>query len=52
MCTPPALKKGGYLVLSGILTSQLETVLAAYANNIIFTTPAVEEEWVCLSGCK
>lgn len=41
---------GGRLVLSGILDSQAEEVMAIYAPAISVTVWAEEEGWVCLEG--
>ena len=48
----PLLKEGGLLCLSGILYSQAEAVMAAYADVIDFAPVRQKEEWVCLSGRK
>ncbi len=44
------LKNDGQLVLSGILESQVETVIAAYAPWVTLQLTASKEEWVLLSG--
>ena len=44
-----ALKPGGNIVLSGILSEQAAGVMAAYPS-IEFDAPGQEEGWVCLSG--
>lgn len=46
------LNKTGALILSGILISQLDDVKQAYASEIIFDMPVVDEEWVRLSGTR
>lgn len=46
------LKAGGQLVLSGILESQTETVITAYAPWIELKLMGIQEEWVLLSGAK
>jgi ribosomal protein L11 methyltransferase len=45
-------KPGGRLALSGILESQAEQVMAAYANEFDFDPIAVKDEWVRLSARK
>lgn len=45
-------KPGGLLALSGILTSQAQTVIAAYADEFTFNPIAEQEEWVCLTAVK
>lgn len=45
-------KPGGRLALSGILESQAEPVMAAYANEFDFDPIAIKEEWVRLSARK
>lgn len=45
-------KPGGLLALSGILTSQAQTVIAAYADEFTFNPIAEQEEWVCLTAIK
>ncbi|MEE2784916.1 MAG: 50S ribosomal protein L11 methyltransferase [Pseudomonadota bacterium] len=44
------LRPGGWIVLSGILESQVDEVTAAYAGTVKFTAPLITEEWVCLLG--
>ena len=44
------LRPGGWIVLSGILESQVDEVTAAYAGTIKFTAPLIKEGWVCLLG--
>jgi ribosomal protein L11 methyltransferase len=46
------LKDDGQLVLSGILESQVDTVIAAYAPWLTLTLTESKEEWVLLSGKK
>ena len=41
---------GGYLVLSGILQEQADSVLAAYQDMIQFQPIAEHDGWVCLHG--
>jgi ribosomal protein L11 methyltransferase len=43
-------RPGGRLVLSGILDSQAEEVMAIYAERFHLGIWAVEEGWVCLAG--
>lgn len=45
-------KPGGLLALSGILESQAESVIAAYAHEFSFDPVAVKEEWVRLTARK
>ena len=44
------LRPGGWIVLSGILESQVDEVTAAYAGTVKFTAPLIKEGWVCLLG--
>lgn len=46
------LKPGGRLVLSGVLETQAEQVIAAYAPWLRLAVGAVEEGWVRLEGIK
>ena len=46
------IKPGAWLAMSGILESQLEMVQRAYSPWITFKQPAIQEEWVLLSGIK
>lgn len=43
---------GGWLLLSGILSSQAEAVMGAYQENFTFKTRQTEQEWCCLSAIK
>lgn len=43
-------KKGGKIVLSGILAEQVPTITAAYSAWVIFDAPQLSGEWACLSG--
>ena len=45
-----ALKKGGTIVLSGILVQQIESVRQAYAPWFDIDVSAVREDWACLVG--
>ncbi|MBN8444383.1 MAG: 50S ribosomal protein L11 methyltransferase [Gammaproteobacteria bacterium] len=45
-------KPGGLLALSGILESQAQSVIDAYAHEFDFDPVAVKEEWVRLSARK
>jgi len=45
-------RAGGQIVLSGILQSQAESILAAYAPWFDLDPPAVQEDWVRISGRK
>lgn len=44
------LKPGGKLVLSGILENQIESVTHAYSPQVVFESPIIQEDWVCLSS--
>ncbi len=44
------LRPGGWIVLSGILESQVDEVTTAYAGTVKFTAPLIKEGWVCLLG--
>ncbi len=46
------LKPGGHIVLSGILESQADTVIHAYAAAIEFQSPVILQDWVLLQGIK
>lgn len=43
---------GGNIVLSGLLTKQMEAVQAAYSPWFLFEKPQIQEEWVLLAGTK
>ncbi len=43
---------GGKLVLSGLLDTQIDDVMAAYANWVEFNTPTLDAEWVRLDGIR
>jgi ribosomal protein L11 methyltransferase len=45
-------KSGGKLCLSGILQSQAQTVVDAYAKDFEFAPWRCRDEWVCLSAIK
>jgi len=45
-------KPNGQLVLSGILSEQIESVIDAYADNFTFEPPAVQDNWVYLHARK
>jgi ribosomal protein L11 methyltransferase len=45
-------KPGGLLALSGILTSQAHSVMAAYADEFTFDPVVEQEEWVRLTAKK
>jgi len=47
-----AVRRGGRLVLSGILETQRDSVIDAYQPWIDFGAPVTEEGWVCLWGTK
>jgi len=44
------LRPGGWIVLSGILESQVDEVTTAYAGTVKFTAPLIKEGWVGLLG--
>jgi ribosomal protein L11 methyltransferase len=46
------IKPEGKICLSGILTTQAESVIAAYTHTIDFEPIIQKGEWVCLSGHK
>ena len=46
------LKPGGKIVLSGLLHEQADTLLNTYARWFVMDTPAMEMEWVRLSGTR
>ena len=46
------LKTGGWLTLSGILSSQVERVQNAYAPDCLLSIVGEREGWVCLGGVK
>ncbi len=46
------LKPGGQLALSGVLESQADQVIAAYAPHVPLTVGATHEGWVRLEGMK
>ncbi len=45
-------RKGGHLVLSGILLQQIPSVLDAYSPLCQFSTPTSQEEWARLNATK
>ena len=45
-------RKGGQLILSGVLERQAEEVAAAYAPWLPMTVWQARDGWVCLSGTK
>jgi ribosomal protein L11 methyltransferase len=45
-------RRGGHVVLSGILVDQARDVEKSYAPWIAFASPEEEDGWVCLSGVK
>jgi len=44
--------EGGNIVLSGLLTKQLDAVKAAYSPWFLFEIPQTQEDWVLLVGTK
>ena len=47
-----ATRRGGHIVLSGILAEQAEDVMKIYAQWFNLEPPITEEGWACLSGVK
>ncbi|MCX8049731.1 MAG: 50S ribosomal protein L11 methyltransferase [Methylohalobius sp.] len=45
-------RPGGWLVLSGILESQIQSVEQAYAKEFDFQSPMREDGWACLTGVR
>ena len=45
-------RQGGQIVLSGILSEQVDDTMEIYNQWFDFTPPAIEEGWACLSGIK
>ena len=45
-------RRGGTLILSGILADQAATVAAAYAEQIDFAAPTERDGWACLYGVR
>ena len=45
-------KSGGRILLSGILDTQLETLLLAYQPYFSFDPASHRDEWVCVSGSR
>jgi ribosomal protein L11 methyltransferase len=45
-------RRGGQIVLSGILSDQASEVESCYSPWVAFAPPAEAEGWVCLSGVK
>lgn len=43
-------EEGGNIILSGLLTSQIESVCHAYSEWFEFEPPTLQEDWVLLSG--
>ena len=46
------IRPGGWIAMSGILESQIDSVKAAYQDTIEFDQPTILEEWVLLTGTK
>jgi ribosomal protein L11 methyltransferase len=46
------LPTGGRLAMSGILATQVETVISAYQPRIRFEPPVQQEDWVLLAGVR
>ncbi|MDO8412561.1 MAG: 50S ribosomal protein L11 methyltransferase, partial [Gallionellaceae bacterium] len=47
-----ATRTGGQIVLSGILSTQAEDVMAIYGQWFNLDPPVTDEGWICLSGIK
>jgi len=47
-----AVRTGGKIALSGVLTTQADDVLAVYRNYFDIEVAAEDEGWVCLAGVK
>jgi len=47
-----ATRRGGRIVLSGILAAQAEEVMRIYAQWFDLDQPTIEDGWCCLSGVK
>jgi ribosomal protein L11 methyltransferase len=45
-------KPGGLLVLSGVLATQLESIVSAYKLEFDLAPPKQVEDWICISGRK
>ncbi|MEO6422071.1 MAG: 50S ribosomal protein L11 methyltransferase [Candidatus Nitrotoga sp.] len=45
-------RQGGQIVLSGVLSEQVEDVMEIYGQWFDFKSPVMEEGWACLSGMK
>ena len=45
-------RRGGWLVLSGILVAQAQDVIDVYAPWCVFETPEIDEGWVRLTGVR
>ena len=45
-------RRGGHLLLSGILAEQAEDVMTVYRDWFVFDPPAIDEGWVRLAGIK
>ena len=51
-CFAELLRPGGEILLSGILQSQLEAIITAYAPCFELEPATRREDWVCISGRK
>jgi ribosomal protein L11 methyltransferase len=47
-----ALRPGGVLALSGVLTDQVEAVSLAYSARIALASPRAREDWALISGLR
>ncbi|PCI21938.1 MAG: 50S ribosomal protein L11 methyltransferase, partial [Piscirickettsiaceae bacterium] len=45
-------KPGGQLVLSGILSEQIESVQKTYEGHFIFEASRIRDNWACLCAAK
>jgi ribosomal protein L11 methyltransferase len=46
------LRPGGVLLLSGVLESQLEDVVAAYTPAMRFSPARIDQGWVCVQAVR
>jgi len=46
------IRPGGWIAMSGILESQIDSVKTAYQKTIDFDQPTILEDWVLLTGTK
>ena len=46
------IRPGGWIAMSGILESQIDSVKTAYQKTIDFDQPTILDDWVLLTGTK